>query len=257
VEGWHGKLKRNIKSEMKASYSLKGGLLAVLEAHDDYMINASKKAFRLRSFESPLVAKLPAWGFEQLPLPIQQMILEQIGFAEARLNGGIPLEHRVIVPGFELPLPGQPALPGQPVPQLVNMPQCNCRWFEAWQLPCSHIWHHHFLFGSLIPAHFVQLFALWGENGFEIYEEIRRPFAEALDDIIGLPRKVQLDFHELRDNISRVQYVLQQFVEEHVDKPEVAARIVDDVLAKCRDGMGFIFDFNIEAYLQENESRFL
>jgi hypothetical protein len=67
---------------------------------------------------------------------------------------------------------------------------------------------------------------------------------------------VQLDFHGLRDNISRVQYVLQQFIEEHIDKPEVAARVVD-VLAKCRDGMGFIFDFNIEAYLRENESCFL
>lgn len=35
-------------------------------------------------------------------------------------------------------------VPMEHVPQLAGMPQCRCRWFRAWQLPCRHIWLHHF-----------------------------------------------------------------------------------------------------------------
>ena len=234
MEGWHGKLKRNIKSEMKASYSLKGGLLAVLEALDDYLLNAKKKAFRATGFDTPLVARLPAWSFHKLPLSIQEKILEQIAYADERIRRGVILTHRVIIPGFNpLPHTGLPEQPAQPVPQLADMPQCNCHWFEAWQLPCQHIWHHHLLYGSLSPQHFHQLFSLWEENGYEIYEEIRRPFAEALDDIIGLPRKMQLDFHEIRDGVNRVQYALQRFAQENPDDPDLVEMATEEV----REGM--------------------
>jgi hypothetical protein len=60
--------------------------------------------------------------------------------------------------------------------QLADKPQCACRWFRAWQLPCSHIWLHHFCYDSPQPIHFLQSFDLWSNSGFEIYEEISRPF---------------------------------------------------------------------------------
>jgi len=52
--------------------------------------------------------------------------------------------------------------------QLADKPQCACRWFRAWQLPCSHIWLHHFCFDSPQPIHFLQSFDLWSNSGFEI-----------------------------------------------------------------------------------------
>jgi hypothetical protein len=50
-----------------------------------------------------------------------------------------------------------------------------------------------FLLWFTSARHFLHLFDLWSNNGFEIYDEISRPFAEVLDDIICMPRKVQLN----------------------------------------------------------------
>ena len=240
---------------MKGGYSLKGGLLAVMEAHDDYMVNARKKAWEFRSKTTPLAEKLPDWGFEHLPRPIQKKILEQIGLGQARFEEGDSMDRRVFIPGWQ-DSRGPLDSPVDSVPQLVGMPQCNCGWFQAWQLPCQHIWHHHFENLSLTPVHFHQLFHLWGENGFEIYEELRRPFADALDDIIDIPNKLRLNFKDRQDQLREIYYACQEDVEENgLDSQEAQAAIEELMSYVLQEKLGWLDGFDARAWLKEYRRR--
>jgi hypothetical protein len=51
------------------------------------------------------------------------------------------------------------------------------------------------------PTHFDQLFFLWENNGFEVYEEICRPFAKTLDEVIGISRRTVLQFNDIFEQI--------------------------------------------------------
>ena len=135
------------------------------------------------------------------------------------------------------------------------MPQCNCDWFQAWQLSCQHIWHHHFENRSLTPLHFHQLFHLWRENGFEVYEEIRRPFADALDDIIGLPNKLRLDFKEWQDGIKEIYYVCQEYIEENAFDSQEAPAAIEELLSHLQDKLGWLKVWNVRAWFEEFRRR--
>jgi hypothetical protein len=144
-------------------------------------------------------------------------------------------------------------VPIEPVPQLADMPQCKCRWFRAWQLPCSHIWLHHFSFGSLLPAHFAQLFAVWLENGFEIYEEIRRPFVEALDNIIGVPRKTVLQFNEVFEQIRFKQFEIADFVRANNGTLEDLEQVLGGLLQRISGDLSWIPGLDIAQFVQQNQ----
>jgi hypothetical protein len=47
-----------------------------------------------------------------------------------------------------------------------------------------------------------------------VYEEIRRPFAKTLDDVIGIPRKSVLQFNEIFEQIRQKQFEIADFVRE-------------------------------------------
>jgi hypothetical protein len=123
----------------------------------------------------------------------------------------------------------------EPIARLADMPQCVCRWFRAWQLPCWHIWLHHFCFNSLQPAHFIQLFELWANNGFEVYEEISRPFAEALDEIDGMPDKPRLEIKEVNQQINAKAWEVMAFMRENGATRCQTERAVSIYTARVRE----------------------
>src|SRR6266487_4739955 len=49
-------------------------------------------------------------------------------------------------------------------------PVCDCRFFQKWQLPCSHIWQHHICFGSLTESAMETWNWMWEDGGYELYE---------------------------------------------------------------------------------------
>jgi len=95
----------------------------------------------------------------------------------------------------------------------VNLPRCECKWYRMWQLPCAHIWHHHLMYKSLMPAHFARLADLWAKNGFEIYEELQQPFQDTLGDIIDVPTRPNLNFRVNVDTLVDQFYGLTSWLE--------------------------------------------
>ena len=144
-------------------------------------------------------------------------------------------------------------VPMELVPQLASMPQCRCRWFRAWQLPCRHIWLHHFAYNSLQPAHFGQLFFLWENNGFEVYEEIRRPFAKALDDVIGVPRKSVLQFNEIFEQIRQKQFEIVDFVRDNNGGRESLEAALGEVVERIRQDLSWIPGLDIAELVRRND----
>jgi hypothetical protein len=49
---------------------------------------------------------------------------------------------------------------------------CDCRWYRRWLLPCSHLWHHHFVNNNLTltESRLCQWSLQWDEHGYELYE---------------------------------------------------------------------------------------
>jgi len=47
----------------------------------------------------------------------------------------------------------------------------------------------------------INSFFLWENNGFEVYEEICRPFAKALDEVIEISRRTVLQFNDIFEQI--------------------------------------------------------
>ena len=88
---------------MAASFSLKGGVFTVIENHADYLRNAKITEFKSRNFASPLKIKFPGWGFENLPIRVQNMILRQVKIAqEWRIEQRMPPD-MVRIPGWSTP----------------------------------------------------------------------------------------------------------------------------------------------------------
>jgi hypothetical protein len=59
-----------------------------------------------------------------------------------------------------------------------------CCWFRVWQLPYAPIWHHHFVFESLLAAHLAhQLMEIWATTAMKFTKH----FQGELDNIIDIP----------------------------------------------------------------------
>jgi hypothetical protein len=71
-----------------------------------------------------------------------------------------------------------------------------------------------------MPAHFAQLANLWAKNGYEIYEETRQPSQEALDNIVGVPTRSNLDFRVNVDTLVDKFYGLTSWLERKGVPPE-------------------------------------
>lgn len=245
VESWHRKLKRDVKGEMHKHYSILGTLFQVIQCSADWLRNAEKAEFRFRRYQSPICSDFPGLQLDKFPVPIQNFLFEQVNLARGFIEQCEPLYERITIPGWrdeatinrpvadpqlenqliayqnlasrglgtsrEQPMAG--AIPtGQNI--VADLPRCECRWFRAWQLPCAHIWHHHLLYGSLVPAHLAQIAYIWSENGYEIYEEIQKPFQGALDDVIGVPERVGLDWRERLELLNAKFYSITEWFDK-------------------------------------------
>jgi hypothetical protein len=97
---------------------------------------------------------------------------------------------------------------------------------------------------------------LWGDNGFEIYEELRRPFADALDDIIGMPNKMRLNFKDRQDQLQDIYHACLEDVEENgLDSQEVAVAIEELMSYVLREKLGWLDGFEARAWLKEYRRR--
>jgi len=171
------------------------------------------------------------------------------------------LYERVVIPGWEGKAGAGPSL--QPAQDSAtgsesgsyqipaNLPTCECKWFRAWQLPCCHIWHHHLLFGSLLPAHFTQLANIWANNGYEIYEEIMQPFKQSLDNVIGIPARVGLDVRERLEGVKAKFHSIADWLDKRGAPLECKKSILSDFcdeLSKRLEGIG---DTDLERIYRE------
>ena len=248
---------------MHRNYSILGSLFQVIQCSDDLLRNAESIKFRFRNYESPLCSEFPALQLEKFPSPVQSIILEQI--SEARKFMGdddATLYERVIIPGWNGKAGAGPSLQtaqdsatgnskSGSYQMPANLPTCECKWFRAWQLPCCHIWHHHLMFGSLLPAHFAQLADIWANNGYEIYEEIMQPFKESLDNVIGIPARVGLDVRERLEGVKAKFHSIADWLDKRGAPLECKKSILSDFcdeLSKRLEGIG---DTDLEGIYRE------
>lgn len=227
VESWHKQLKlQELKGKMKG-FSLQGGVERVMEVDDEYRQRAINAERREDSRVMPIVQHLPEWGFEMLPESFQQDVWHQLQIGKVAADSGEELVHRVVVIDVA-------------DPSLAQMPQCNCLWFRRWQLPCCHIWHHHYLHESLQPANFFQLLSAWKENGWELYDELEEPFASGLDTIIGGARRLRTEYRSMHDIVTEAQWTVTRWVESFPPaETEAAQEAANELTAELRDVLGW------------------
>jgi hypothetical protein len=258
---------------MHHNYSMLGTLFQVVQCSDDYLTNAEEAKFRFRRYRSSLCSDFPTLRPEKFPAPIQSLLVEQVCEARKFVALNVPIYRRISIPGWrderlvdppsadaelesqlevyrKLALAGgQNSDAGTDI--LADLPRCECKWFRAWQLPCSHIWHHHLLFGSLQPAHFAQLTEIWATNGYEIYEEIQQPFEGALDNIIGVPPRVGLDWREKLEQLNAKFYSITDWLDRNAVPLEGKKLGLSHFINEVSKRLAGIDDFTLEAWVQE------
>jgi hypothetical protein len=243
---------------MHKNYSILGALFQVIECSNDLLQNAELKAFKFRAYQSPLCSDFPGLQLEKFPSPVQDIILEQVNQARKWMAQGEPLYTRIAIPGWRgttdevLDPLGNSGLEGD---IFADLPRCECRWFRAWQLPCSHIWHHHLLFGSLVPSHLAQLAELWATNGYEIYEEIQRPFQSELDNVIGIPARVKLDWRERLDLLNAKFHAVTDWLDEKSLPPEAKKLGLQHFINEVSERLLGIEHFDMESWYREQASQ--
>jgi len=274
---------------MHRSYSILGALFQVIECSDCWLRNAEAAAFKFRSYQSPLCSKFPDLQLEKFPAPIQNLLLDQVSEARKWIAQCEPLYMRISIPGWRDEatvtqvdsFPTEPELESpfrvyrnflsrdgsgirgeqQPTDEvevaptsediLADLPHCECRWFRAWQLPCAHIWHHHLLYGSLMSAHLAQLAEIWATNGYEIYEEVRQPFRGALDNIIGVPARVGLDWRERLEVLNAKFYSVTDWLDKKGAPPESKKLALQHFIDEVSERLVGIENFDMESWYQE------
>jgi hypothetical protein len=266
---------------MNKSYSILGTLLQVVQCSHDWLENAQLADYKFRSYRSPVCSYFPSLQLEKFPGPVQTLLLKQVNEAREWYNQGDPIYKRIRIPGWKNeasvdPPPADPELDYQlsiyqdlgnrgnsrehgesaSIPSgrdiLADLPRCECRWYRAWQLPCAHIWHHHLIFGSLLPAHLTQLAEIWATNGYEIYEEIQKPFQGELDEIIGIPVREGLDWRERMEVLNTKFYSVKEWLSER-DLPSEAKKFglrhfINEVFKRLEG----IENFDMESWYQEH-----
>lgn len=99
---------------------------------------------KFRSTILPQVAMFP--HLQKLPTPVQNLLADQIKLANAAMNS------------LDAPK------------ELNDVAECDCEFYRKYQLPCSHIFVQHQLFGTLKEEDFERWALMWEESGFELYE---------------------------------------------------------------------------------------
>ena len=55
--------------------------------------------------------------------------------------------------------------------------------------------------------------ALWRDNGYEVYTELRAPFNRAMDDVIGMPARPYVDLKALQESVRNKGFELLHWLE--------------------------------------------
>lgn len=240
---------------MHRNYSILGALFQVIDCSNDLLQNAEFVAFKFRSYQSPLCSDFPGLHLEKFPSPVQDHILKKVKDARELMAQGEPVYKRVTIPGWRSetadPLAGLEI--GGHI--LADLPRCECRWYRAWQLPCAHIWHHHLLFGSLVPSHLAQLAELWATNGYEIYEEIQQPFRGELDNVIGISARAKLDWRERLDLLNSKFYDVTDWLDEQPMPLEAKKLGFQHFIDEVSKRLLGIENFNMESWYQAQASK--
>jgi hypothetical protein len=249
---------------MHRNYSILGTLFQVIQCSEDLLRNAEAAKFRFRNYQSPLCSDFPGFQLERFPSPVQNLILGQVSEARRLMDDDdATLYERVVIPGWKGKAGAGPSI--QPTQDsttatgnesgsdriLANLPTCECKWFRAWQLPCCHIWHHHLLFGSLLPAHFAQLADIWANNGYEIYEDIMQPFKESLDDVIGIPARVGLDVRERLEGVKAKFHSIADWLDKRGAPLECKKSILSDFCDELSNRLEGIGDTDLEGIYRD------
>jgi hypothetical protein len=233
--------------------------------------------FKFRRYQSPLCSDFPNLQLEKFPSPIQSLLVDQVNQARKLVDLNEPLYRRISIPGWKDEDLVDPPSPDPELESrldvyrklalarghndvrhaggdndiLADLPRCQCKWFRAWQLPCRHIWHHHLLFESLQSAHFAQLAEIWATNGYEIYEEIQQPFQGALDNIIGVPPRVGLDWREKLEQLTAKFYSVTDWLDKMGVPLEGKKLGLSHFINEVSKRLIGIDDFTLEAWYQE------
>jgi hypothetical protein len=141
------------------------------------------------------------------------------------------------------------------VSQLACMPQCKCRWFRCWQLPCKHIWAHHLYFNSLSPTLFTELFGLWHEHGFEVYDQLSAPTPQN-GVSVGVSRRANLKFKALMETLKNVQYNIMDLVQSFGGSIEEAEKDQELLMDFVYDMIGGIDKYDIQSLLSMIRGRY-
>ena len=284
----------HVKNLMSRDFKFLGTLWLIMMCGRDYFRNAMQADRKNRNYTTALSFTFRGFGFEALPMLLQLKMLKQYRDAQIMWITGQPVDPCAKIPvtatshltrgliieppygtvPVDAPLEVETVDPftdpavnqywyasleadrqvNAPVPQLDRMPQCSCRWFKAWQLPCQHIFLHHCWYESLEPVHFEQLVTLWRGRDFRVYTQIRRPYRNndpGMD--LAIPRDVILEINQIADELRRVVYAVRERVEENHGRQEDLLARLDAFRALARNNMlPWIRGLDLDAFGQRD-----
>ena len=229
-----------------------------MEVEQSYIERDQKQQVRSTAFISSLALKFPGFGFEKLPPQVDSMMFKQ--FQKGRALAEDPeqdVPNNVSIPGwegFEEQLSQGSVLQHTYVD--AQIPVCKCSWYRTWQLPCCHIFHHHLLFNSLQPEHFVQFVHVWSENGFEIYEEITNGLRESAGDIIGVPEVARLNVNSITQGLTEhIHETARRLKEDGYSQSEINMGLGKLVETARHSLRGALIGFDMKAFFQRSVNK--
>lgn len=129
-------------------------------------------------------------------------------------------------------------------------PVCDCTFFRKWQLPCSHIWHHHLVFGSLTPSAMEGWVWMWEEGGYELYESRTTEFISwGIKEEIGAPLRKRLDLGEVLTSLRSRYYMMEESMKDLDSK--TASNVLDIWLGRLNEVLGSFTDLGKESLLAD------
>ena len=95
---------------------------------------------------------------------------------------------------------------------------------------------------AMIPTTCPTFFFLWENNGFEVYEEICRPFA---NEVIGIPHRTVLQFNDIFEQVRQKQFEIVDFVRDNNGGRDSLEAALGEVVERIRRDLSWIPNLNI------------
>jgi hypothetical protein len=195
----------------------------------DFDLRAAKVRSSFKTRVLPVVAEFPQ--IKVFPFPVQKLLAPEISSAIARHEDG---EEPLVFEAEDSQGNG-------------SAPDCDCRFFQKWQLPCCHIWHHHLCFGSLTESAMETWKWMWEDGGYELYERRESQWeAHGVKDEIGAPLRKRLDLGEVITSLRTRCYAMEESVKT-LESSE-AERVMDWWLGRLHEVLRSLGDDGLEAF---------